>query len=204
MNLPEEGRHNKALLDALEKMDINANVNWPLMHMGSAYRYLNKENAKIEATGGTNWKDYLPPSFQKVVFFPKIHSNEALNNWGKQWVDHIFNPRKNRRLTMQKYWGALLAVILLISCNEDKPSKKAPELATVEGTEELKEMKEFGFNLQDFTVVQDTIKNGDSLWRNHVGKQSRLSKNCTGFRTIQRYFRCQKNTRWPTLSHTKI
>ncbi len=94
LSLPEESKHNKALLDALKKMDINANVNWPLMHMGSAYRYLNKENSEIEATGGTNWKEYLPPSFQKVVFFPEIHSNEALNNWGKQWVDHIFNPEK--------------------------------------------------------------------------------------------------------------
>jgi tryptophan 2,3-dioxygenase len=92
--LPEKGKHTKALIDALKKMDINANINWPLMHMGSAHRYLNKENIHIEATGGTNWKDYLPPSFQKVVFYPNIHSNEALNNWGKQWVDHIFNPEK--------------------------------------------------------------------------------------------------------------
>ncbi len=94
LQLPENGKHNKALIDALKRMDINANVNWPLMHMGSAHRYLNKENAPIEATGGTNWKDYLPPSFQNVVFYPDIHSNEALNNWGKQWVDHIFNPEK--------------------------------------------------------------------------------------------------------------
>jgi len=48
----------------------------------------------IEATGGTNWKEYLPPSFQKVVFFPKLHSKTELENWGKQWVDHLFNPEK--------------------------------------------------------------------------------------------------------------
>ena len=96
LQLPEESKHNKALVSALEQMDINANVNWPLMHMGSAHRYLHRENMTIEATGGTNWKDYLPPSFQKIVFFPEIHSNEALNNWGKQWVDHIFNPEKTK------------------------------------------------------------------------------------------------------------
>ncbi|MFC2147366.1 tryptophan 2,3-dioxygenase family protein [Bacteroidota bacterium] len=94
LNLPEEVRHNKVLIKALKIMDINANINWPLMHLGSAHRYLNKENTSIEATGGTNWKEYLPPSFQKVVFFPNLYSKQELNNWGKQWVDHIFNPEK--------------------------------------------------------------------------------------------------------------
>ena len=42
----------------------------------------------------TNWKEYLPPSFQKVVFFPSLYAKEELNNWGKEWVDHIFNPEK--------------------------------------------------------------------------------------------------------------
>ncbi|NKI26470.1 tryptophan 2,3-dioxygenase [Arenibacter sp. 6A1] len=92
--LPEAARNNKELIEALKALDVNANVNWPLMHMGSAYRYLTKENTAIDATGGTNWKEYLPPGFQKVVFFPELFSKEELNNWGKQWVDHIFNPEK--------------------------------------------------------------------------------------------------------------
>lgn len=94
LNLERKGKHNKALTEALKIMDINANINWPLVHLGSAYRYLDKENNTIEATGGTNWKEYLPPSFQKVVFFPGLYSKEELNNWGKQWVDHRFNPEK--------------------------------------------------------------------------------------------------------------
>ncbi|NNK10901.1 MAG: tryptophan 2,3-dioxygenase [Flavobacteriaceae bacterium] len=94
LKLPEKSRNNKALKDALRRMDLNANVNWPLMHMGSAYRYLSKGDKAIEATGGTNWKEYLPPSFQKVVFFPKLHAEQELENWGKQWVDHLFNPEK--------------------------------------------------------------------------------------------------------------
>lgn len=94
LKLPEKSRNNKALKDALRKLDLNANVNWPLMHMGSAYRYLNKGDKTIDATGGTNWKEYLPPSFQKVVFFPKLHSEKELENWGKEWVDHLFNPDK--------------------------------------------------------------------------------------------------------------
>lgn len=94
LQLPKSDRENPLLINALKELDINANVNWPLMHMGSAYRYLAKDKQEIDATGGTNWKQYLPPSFQKVIFFPEIYSKDELNNWGKQWVDHIFNPEK--------------------------------------------------------------------------------------------------------------
>ncbi len=94
LQLPKADRENPLLINALKELDINANVNWPLMHMGSAYRYLAKDKQEIDATGGTNWKQYLPPSFQKVIFFPEIYSKDELNNWGKQWVDHIFNPEK--------------------------------------------------------------------------------------------------------------
>ncbi|SFW53261.1 tryptophan 2,3-dioxygenase family protein [Cellulophaga fucicola] len=94
--LPKKSQENKELIDALKALDINANVNWPLMHMGSAYRYLAKDKKPIDATGGTNWKDYLPPSFQKVVFFPYLYTKEELNNWGKEWIDHIFNPEKSK------------------------------------------------------------------------------------------------------------
>ena len=92
--LPQKSKDNKTLVEALKALDVNANINWPLMHMGSAYRYLTKDNAQIDATGGTNWKEYLPPSFQKVIFFPELYTKQELNNWGKQWVDHIFNPEK--------------------------------------------------------------------------------------------------------------
>lgn len=94
LQLPEKTRNNTILQEALKSLDLNANVNWPLMHMGSAYRYLSRGNSEIDATGGTNWKKYLPPSFQKVVFFPELYTKEELINWGKQWVDHIFNPEK--------------------------------------------------------------------------------------------------------------
>lgn len=94
LNLSDEQKENKDLVESLKSLDLNANVNWPLMHMGSAHRYLGKESGDLDATGGTNWKNYLPPSFQKVIFFPKLYTNQELNDWGKQWVDHIFNPDK--------------------------------------------------------------------------------------------------------------
>jgi tryptophan 2,3-dioxygenase len=96
LSLPSELKKNESLIDALKTLDINANINWQLMHMGSAHRYLRRESGDIEATGGTNWKEYLPPSFQKIVFFPELYSNQELNNWGKQWVDHLLNPDKSK------------------------------------------------------------------------------------------------------------
>ncbi|WP_291964337.1 tryptophan 2,3-dioxygenase family protein [Maribacter sp.] len=96
LSLPKEQREDAALVEALKTLDVNANINWQLMHMGSAHRYLRKETGDIEATGGTNWKEYLPPSFQKIVFFPELYTEQELNNWGKQWVDHMLNPDKSR------------------------------------------------------------------------------------------------------------
>ncbi len=95
--LPEASRNNPQLIDALKKLDHNANINWPLVHMGSAYRYLDRENGAVNATGGTNWKDFLPPSFQKIIFFPTLHTKEELDNWGKHWVEHTFSPLHNQK-----------------------------------------------------------------------------------------------------------
>ena len=91
--LPEEARNNERLVTAMRTLDQNANINWNLMHMGAAYRHLSKDKTTIEATGGTNWKEYLPPSFQKIIFFPALWEEQDKNEWGKQWVEHIFNPQ---------------------------------------------------------------------------------------------------------------
>lgn len=94
LQLPQEVRSDKNLINALKSLDLNANVNWPLMHMGSAYRYLRRDKNTVEATGGTNWKDYLPPSFQKIIFFPEIWTDNDKEEWGKEWVNHMFNTEK--------------------------------------------------------------------------------------------------------------
>jgi tryptophan 2,3-dioxygenase len=96
LSLSSDLKKNESLVEALKTLDINANINWQLMHMGSAHRYLRRDSVDIEATGGTNWKEYLPPSFQKIVFFPELYSDQELNNWGKQWVDHMLNPDKSK------------------------------------------------------------------------------------------------------------
>lgn len=94
MALPKAEKNNEALINELRKFDVNANVNWLLMHMGAAFRYLHKEGATVLATGGTNWKQFLPPSFQKIHYFPNLWSEQEKQDWGKEWVTHAFNSER--------------------------------------------------------------------------------------------------------------
>lgn len=74
------------LKELMKSLDLKANVYWPLAHYKSAVRYLQKDPVDIAATGGTNWQKYLPPRFQKVIFYPELWSEEEMNEWGKGWV----------------------------------------------------------------------------------------------------------------------
>jgi tryptophan 2,3-dioxygenase len=74
---------NNDLIQALKDYDINLNVRWSQMHFKSASKFLSKKPVNIEATGGTNWHKYLPPRFQKKVFFPSLWTSEEIENWGK-------------------------------------------------------------------------------------------------------------------------
>jgi len=87
--LPEAERQAPALLRALRQLDVSVNVNWPLMHFKSAVRYLQANPDDVAATGGTNWRHYLPPRFQRRIFYPQLWSAEELEDWGKGWVDKV-------------------------------------------------------------------------------------------------------------------
>jgi len=87
--LKYDGQSTPALENELRQLDINVNVNWPLSHYKSAVRYLNREPEEIKATGGTNWQKYLPPRFQKRIFYPSLWTEEQEENWGKGWVEKI-------------------------------------------------------------------------------------------------------------------
>ncbi len=78
---------NDSIKNALKKFDLNVNVNWPLAHFKTAVKYLQQEPETIAATGGTNWQKYLPPRFQKRIFYPFIWTEDEKNEWGKQWVE---------------------------------------------------------------------------------------------------------------------
>lgn len=81
-SLTQEDQQNETLRKALRQLDLDVNVNWPMVHMKSAARYLEKKPEDIAATGGTNWQKYLPPRFQRRVFFPELWETHELENWG--------------------------------------------------------------------------------------------------------------------------
>jgi tryptophan 2,3-dioxygenase len=89
--LSKQDQANELLLNELKQLDVNININWPLVHYRTAVHYLAKGTGKEKGTGGTNWQKYLPPKFQRRIFFPEIWSDEEIDQWGKSWVDnHVF------------------------------------------------------------------------------------------------------------------
>lgn len=95
-SLPAADQKNEQAIAALRQLDVNVNINWPLSHYKSAVRYLQKSPEDIAATGGTNWQKYLPPRFQKRIFYPELWSADEINEWGKSWVDKmvVYTPNK--------------------------------------------------------------------------------------------------------------
>jgi tryptophan 2,3-dioxygenase len=84
--LNDQDKNSEKLKQALRNFDLQVNVFWPLVHYKSAVRYLHTKDSDIAATGGTNWKEYLPPRFQKRIFFPDLWTEKEKEEWGKGWV----------------------------------------------------------------------------------------------------------------------
>ncbi len=94
-SLSAQDQNNPKLINALKELDVNVNINWPLMHYKSAVRYLQQNTEDIAATGGTNWQKYLPPRFQKRIFYPEIWTAQEHDDWGKGWVEtNVFRLNK--------------------------------------------------------------------------------------------------------------
>lgn len=94
LQLSEVDQKDPEIIKALKQNDVNVNINWPLMHYKSAVRYLQKDPSDIAATGGTNWQKYLPPRFQKRIFYPEIWSETEKAEWGKSWVEEVLADAK--------------------------------------------------------------------------------------------------------------
>lgn len=86
-------KQDEELLAQLRQFDLNVNVNWPLVHYKSAVRYLQRDPEDIAATGGTNWQKYLPPRFQKRIFYPTLWSEQEMEEWGKQGIIDLLNGK---------------------------------------------------------------------------------------------------------------
>lgn len=92
-SMSENDRKHEALVKELRQLDLSVNVNWPLMHYKSAVRYLQRNPQDIAATGGTNWQKYLPPRFQKRIFYPNLWTDTEKEEWGKQGIIDLLNSK---------------------------------------------------------------------------------------------------------------
>ena len=80
--LPKNVQKDKELIDAMRHYDYTVNVKWTLAHYNAAGKYLGGKEKEIEATGGSSWRKYLHPKFQRRIFYPFLWSEEELKNWG--------------------------------------------------------------------------------------------------------------------------
>ena len=77
--LPEEVRTDASLVKAMRHYDYTVNVMWVMAHYNAAGKYL----GNAEATGGSDWRKYMHPRYQRRIFFPDLWSAKELQNWGE-------------------------------------------------------------------------------------------------------------------------
>jgi tryptophan 2,3-dioxygenase len=81
-NLPDEDKKNKDLMKAMRHYDYTVNVKWVLAHYNAAGKYLGGKEKDLEATGGSSWRKYMHPKYQRRIFYPYLWSEDELKNWG--------------------------------------------------------------------------------------------------------------------------
>ncbi len=81
--LPEESQKNQELIKAMRHYDYTVNITWVLEHYNTAKKYIESVPGAQEATGGSDWKKYMHPRYQRRIFFPELWSEEELANWGQ-------------------------------------------------------------------------------------------------------------------------
>jgi tryptophan 2,3-dioxygenase len=82
-SLPDDVKRNPILVKAMRHYDYTVNVTWVMAHYHAAEKYLESGAKKAEATGGSDWKKYMHPKYQRRIFFPEVWSEEELKNWGE-------------------------------------------------------------------------------------------------------------------------
>ncbi len=77
--LPEEDQKNEELVAAMRHYDKTVNITWVMGHLNAARKYIGDG----DATGGSDWKKYMHPKYQRRIFFPELWTEEELKNWGE-------------------------------------------------------------------------------------------------------------------------
>lgn len=82
--LPDTDQNNIDLRTAMRHLDYTINITWVMQHLNVAIKYIdNSGMGDGEATGGSDWKKYMHPKYQRRIFFPDLWSEEEIANWGK-------------------------------------------------------------------------------------------------------------------------
>jgi tryptophan 2,3-dioxygenase len=81
--LPESDQQNSDLIAAMRHYDYTVNITWVMGHLNAAKKYIESGQGTGEATGGSDWKKYLHPKYQRRIFFPELWSEEEVKNWGE-------------------------------------------------------------------------------------------------------------------------
>lgn len=83
--LPEADRNNETLITAMRHYDRTVNITWVMAHFHAAESYLDRGNA-TEGTGGSNWKKYMHPKYQRRIFFPELWTEDERTHWGEDAI----------------------------------------------------------------------------------------------------------------------
>ncbi len=82
--LPLEDQKNQELINAMRHLDYTINITWVMQHLNVAIKYIDHSGlGDGEATGGSEWKKYMHPKYQRRIFFPELWSLDELTNWGE-------------------------------------------------------------------------------------------------------------------------
>ncbi|HRZ74060.1 MAG TPA: tryptophan 2,3-dioxygenase family protein [Flavobacterium sp.] len=82
--LPENDQKNEALVNAMRHYDYTVNITWVMGHYHAAKKYIESGHGTGEATGGSDWKKYMLPKYQRRIFFPELWTAEELATWGEK------------------------------------------------------------------------------------------------------------------------
>lgn len=83
--LPVEDQESTALKEAMRHLDYTVNITWVMKHLNVAIKYIDQSGmGDGEATGGSDWRKYMHPKYQKRIFFPELWSEIELENWGQE------------------------------------------------------------------------------------------------------------------------
>jgi tryptophan 2,3-dioxygenase len=80
--LPKQHQQDEDLIKAMRHYDYTVNVTWVMAHYNTAKHYIESGLGDGEATGGSDWKKYMHPKYQRRIFFPELWTDEELKNWG--------------------------------------------------------------------------------------------------------------------------